>query len=344
MSSLFCSLPHLPAHFLLIHKKLSRLNKQTKGPFFFPWDDKKTDSEQTVALVVRGTKHLSDAIADALLEPVEYRGGHVHGGILESGKNLSNKYLPKLEALLKHSGRDKIRLTLVGHSLGAAAASIAAMELKQYEEWMTVEALGFGCPSLLSPELSESTKDYITTVVADADVVPRMSGSSIANLLLDLIEYDWTENALEDIEFTIDKARNTLSFGNILPPRESILDWVKTGLDRDIKPKFDKKEKRERLPSVLIPPGTCMHFFRDGVGYSGVITPCSFFSSVDLARTLVDDHLIMSGYHRALITIARDWEGDYNVSLIRKFKCIHVSGTVYNLQYASHIANFLQIV
>ena len=60
----------------------------------------------------------------------------------------------------------------MGHSLGAAAASIAAMELKEHEEWMTVDALGFGCPSLLSKELSESAKDYITTVVADADVVP----------------------------------------------------------------------------------------------------------------------------------------------------------------------------
>lgn len=61
---------------------------------------------------------------------------------------------------------------------------------------------------------------------------------------------------------------------------------------------------------------TGIHFFRDGVGYSGVTTPCSFFSSVDLARTLVDDHLVMSGYHRALVTIARDWEDDYNVSFV----------------------------
>lgn len=84
-----------------------------------------------------------------------------------------------------------------------------------------------------------------------------MSGSSIANLLLDVLEYDWTDNALEDVEFTVDKARNSLPFGNILPARDSILDWVKTVLERDFKPKFNKRGKRKRLESVLIPPGNC---------------------------------------------------------------------------------------
>lgn len=84
-----------------------------------------------------------------------------------------------------------------------------------------------------------------------------MSGSSIANLLLDVLEYDWTDNALEDVEFTVDKARNTLPFGSILPPRDSILDWVRTVIERDFKPKFSKRERRERLESVLIPPGNC---------------------------------------------------------------------------------------
>ena len=32
-------------------------------------------------------------------------------------------------------------------------------------------------------------------------------------------------------------------------------------------------------------------------------------------RTLIDDHLIMPGYHRALITFMRDLKNDYNVSL-----------------------------
>lgn len=68
--------------------------------------------------------------------------------------SLAKKVFPKLEQLLKHSGRDKMHLCLVGHSLGAAAAaaSIAAMELHDHD-WMRAEAVGFGCPSLLFPSL-----------------------------------------------------------------------------------------------------------------------------------------------------------------------------------------------
>lgn len=79
-------------------------------------------------------------------------GGYAHSGILENGISLAKKVFPKLEQLLKHSGRDKMRLCLVGHSLGAAAASIAAMELHDHG-WMRAEAVGFGCPSLLFPSL-----------------------------------------------------------------------------------------------------------------------------------------------------------------------------------------------
>jgi hypothetical protein len=304
------SLPNMPAHFLLIHKKLASLSDPATRSIL-PWEGKK-DSELQVTLVIRGTKYLSDAIADALLEPVEYRGGHAHGGCLESGKAFAEKYVPKLKDLLKHSGRDKIRLYLVGHSLGAAAAAIAAMEFKEYD-FIDVEAVGFGCPSLLSRELSESTKDYITTVVSDADVVPRMSGASMANMLLDLLEYDWTDSALEDIEYSLGRAREVLPFGHLLPQEERVLQWAKDFVDHEIRPKFGKK-KRDRMSSVLIPPGNCIHFFRDGVGYTGTYTPCSFFNSVDMARTLVDDHLVMPGYHRAFINIVRDWEQDYNVS------------------------------
>jgi hypothetical protein len=304
------SLPDMPAHFMLLHKNLAPLGGASIRSIL-PWE-RQQDSELTAVLVVRGTKDLSDALADAMLTPVEYRDGHAHGGILENGKNLANRYLPKLKALLQHSGRQKIRLFLVGHSLGAAAAAIAAMEFHEHN-WIKVESIGFGCPSLLSPELSEATKDYVTTVVADSDIIPRMSGASVANLLLDLVEFDWADMALEDIEFTMQRAAASFPFGQLLPSKEIVLDWAKSFIEREVKPKL-VNDKRKRFSSVLIPPGSCIHLYRDGVGYSAVYTPCSFFNSIDLTRTLIDDHLVVPGYHRALVTILRDWGDDYNVS------------------------------
>jgi hypothetical protein len=302
------SLPHMPAHFLCIHKQLAPLQK----PSWLPWKTIKDDEIQ-VGLVVRGTKHIADALADGMLEPVEYRGGHAHGGMLMTGKALVEKHLPRLKELLKYSGRKKIRLYLVGHSLGAAVAAIAAMEFREYD-FIEVKALGFGCPSLLSHNLSLATKDYITTVVADADVVPRMSGASMANVLLDLVEYDWTNEIIADGEYSLERARKVLTLGYMLPKQDTVRKWLDDFLDKEVRPKLGK-EKRPRLESVLVPPGNCIHIFRDGVGYSGTFTPCDFFSSIDLVRTLIDDHLVMSGYHRALISLVRDRTQNHKVRL-----------------------------
>ena len=302
------SLPHLPAHFLCIHKQLAPLQSSSR----LPWKTKKDDVIQ-VGLVIRGTKNIADALADGMLEPVEYRGGHAHGGILLTGKALVEKHLPRLKELLKYSGRNKISLYLVGHSLGAGAAAIAAMEFREYD-FIEVKALGFGCPPILSHNLSMATKDYITTVVADADVVPRLSGASMANALLDLLEYDWTNEVIADGEYSLERARKVLKLGHLLPKKEMVRKWLDDFFDKEVRPKLGK-EKRPRLDNVLVPPGNCIHIFRDGVGYSGTYTPCDFFSSIDIVRTLIDDHLVMPGYHRALISLVRDWTQDHKVRL-----------------------------
>ena len=145
----------------------------------------------------------------------------------------------------------------MGHSLGAGAAAIAAMELND-EDWIRVEAVGFGCPSLLSRELAESTSNFITTIVNDADIVPRMSGPSMSNLLLNLIEYDWTDQLLEDILFSFQRAREVSGFGNLLPDTDTVLNWTKNFLDKEVRPKYHKEQRRDRLPSLLIPPGRCV--------------------------------------------------------------------------------------
>lgn len=302
------SLPSRPAHFLLIHKNPAPWHDDYFSSIL-PWETLK-DNELEVVLVVRGTKDLADIIADATLEMTEYRGGKAHGGILASGKALVDFYTPKLKELLVHSERDKIKLFIVGHSLGAGAGAIAAIEFNDID-FINVEAMGFGCPSLLSLELSESTKDYITTVVADADIVPRMSGASLVNAVMDIIDFDWTEAARDDLNFTLGRAEEATPVANIkdmLPSKETVLQWSEDFFN------YTRPEKQERLAVTLIPPGNCIHFFRDGVSFSGTHTPCEFFSSgVEFSRTLVEDHLVIPGYHRAFVAMMRDWNQDFNV-------------------------------
>jgi Lipase (class 3) len=201
------------------------------------------------------------------------------------------------------------------HSLGAGAASIAAMELREYDNWMKVEALGFGTPSLLSPDLSKSTKDYITTVVSDSDIVPRMSGASMANMILDMVEYDWTDEAIKDVEFTLERARDVFHFRSLLPEKESVMKWVTDFLNDEVRPKLANRlqNNKDRLPALLIPPGTCVHIFRDGYGHTGTLTPCDFFSTVEVSQNIIDDHLVATGYHRALLSAAQDTDRNYTV-------------------------------
>ena len=73
-----------------------------------------------------------------------------------------------------------------------------------------VEVVGFGCPALLSPELSASYKDIVTTVIGDNDCVPRMSMATMVNALVDITDFDYTPFALRDLEEAVDELQRFL--------------------------------------------------------------------------------------------------------------------------------------
>jgi hypothetical protein len=286
--------PREPAHFIAIKKESSNTQQQKRSGFF---GGSGGDSYLEVVLVVRGTKELSDMLSDALLEASEYRDGLAHDGIMKSGKFLVEKHLPVLNHLLEKSDRNKIKLTLIGHSLGAGAAAIACME---FNDQPTIEAtcIGFCCPALVNKSMSQEWKSKITTIVCDSDCVPRMSGATLANLLMDVLELDWKSNAKNDIAHLIDFL--ALKVPLLLPTenKSSAMDWAVGKLEDKIP---EKPRGLERHELELFPPGKCIHFYRDGVGVSAAEVGCDFFNELDVSRTMVDDHYIHTGLH-ALFT------------------------------------------
>lgn len=100
------SLPNKPAHFIAVKRDQS------------PWS-----TELEVLLVVCGTKRITDVITDLLCDAEPYRGGYAHSGIREGGQWIAKKHLGLLEKLRTLSNKRKIKLTLLGHSLGAGAAT-----------------------------------------------------------------------------------------------------------------------------------------------------------------------------------------------------------------------------
>jgi len=292
------SLPEQPSHYLAVKKGQSKWTRTLE-----------------VLIVVRGTKTVPDILTDALLENVEYRKGRAHAGILRSGHHLVEKHSKTMDDLLNLSNKSKVHLTLVGHSLGAGAASIAGMEFHKKDNF-EVEVVGFGSPPILSKDLSEGTKDYITTVIADADVVPRMSAETIGNLMLDMMEFDWTPKANRDIKDALNEVRKSVG---LLRDKDvgTVMSLVNSGFDSYVKPHI-RGQSSERLDTVLYPPGSCIHFYRDGMSVSGSYVPCDFFDEIDVSRTMVEDHFMARGYRKIFLEVMREYMEDEHFRFVAK--------------------------
>jgi hypothetical protein len=311
--------PAEPAHFFAIHKQAAQFKKSKKPKSKLPWKRAVEEDELEVMLVVRGTKSLGDMLSDGLLEAVDYRGYKAHGGIMKSGTYIADKHLNRLRDLLEASGRSKLKLWIFGHSLGAGTAAIAAMEFNDHD-FIDVSAVGFGCPALVSPELSEKYSDIITTVVSDADIVPRMSGSSLANLKLETMKFDYTDMARSDFDGFMENLTKDLQFGKstVQKQMEQLNKVIESNIQSKVKPKMKRadatitKALPDGVPLELIPPGSCIHLYRNGVGYDARYTPCSFFDEVEYVLHCVDDHYCDTGYHWALLNLLRQEENDVN--------------------------------
>jgi Lipase (class 3) len=282
---LYCDLssaPGKPAHYVAVQRThtssdswFSLLSSSSTSPPF-------SASVLPVVIVVRGTKTLADAMTDLLCDSCEYRGGRAHSYIVTSGKYLAETQAPLLKELAALSGLD-LQVTLVGHSLGAGAATIAGIELaNSAEHGYNVNVVGFGCPALLSKDLAASVSSFVTTIINDSDVVPRMSGASIANLLRDVSAFDWFPYARRDIQHALDE---------LFPAQvaKSIMATIEPNLKSFVESsRQDPPPSNDRVTPELYPPGRCIHFYSDGVGTSAAVVQNDFFKEIDVSRRMVE--------------------------------------------------------
>lgn len=154
--------------------------------------------KKLVILGIRGTQTVYDLITDIVTsshEEVTFEGYSMHFGTAEAARWFLRHEIGTLRKLLeKHEG---FRLRLVGHSLGGATAALLAIMLrkKSSEELGfspdIVTAVGYATPPCVSKELAECCSDYVSTVVMQDDIVPRLSVASLTRLRNEILQTDW---------------------------------------------------------------------------------------------------------------------------------------------------------
>jgi hypothetical protein len=85
---------------------------------------------------------------------------------------------PKIARQCKETG---FKCVVTGHSLGAGIACITTHLLRQHHVPNAV-CWAFACPSCASEELCVEMEGYVTVIVSELDVVPRLSLASFETL------------------------------------------------------------------------------------------------------------------------------------------------------------------
>lgn len=179
------------------------------------------------------------------------------------------------------------------------------------------------------PDINAANSSVLTSFTDN--IYFTVSGATLINLLLDMNQFEYqdfaerdVEQALRDLQTMVGNRQTNkqLPFSIDEDAIQSVMGYVQRGIEKvsggeDVSKRSDKNLAAEKMVPCLFPPGTCIHFYRDGSGIDGTYVPCTFFDEIDVARTMVDDHLISSGYRKIFLNMMRDFHKDDHFSFER---------------------------
>ncbi|CAK9150022.1 unnamed protein product [Ilex paraguariensis] len=223
--------------------------------------------KKLVILGIRGTHTVYDLITDIVSsssEEVTFEGYSAHFGTAEAARwFLSHEMGTIKKCLEKHKG---FRLRLVGHSLGGATASLLAIMLrkKSFEELGfspdIVSAVGYATPPCVSRELAENCSDYVTTLVMQDDIIPRLSVASLTRLRNEILQTDWMSVfEKEDWRTIIDLVTNAKQFvSSVQDVAQKLADYAKFSSEIKVPDVSRRKESPvvATVPTSSMPVGT----------------------------------------------------------------------------------------
>uniref|UniRef100_A0A7N0VBH1 Sn1-specific diacylglycerol lipase alpha n=1 Tax=Kalanchoe fedtschenkoi TaxID=63787 RepID=A0A7N0VBH1_KALFE len=164
-------------------------------------------------LLIRGTHSIKDtltAVTGAVVPfhhtVVDEAGvnnlvlGYAHCGMVAAARwiaKLANPCLTK--ALAEYPGYN---LKIVGHSLGGGTAALLTYVMREQKDWSKTTCLTFAPAACMTWELAESGKDFITSVINGADLVPTFSAASLDDLRAEVTASAWLNDLRGQIERT----------------------------------------------------------------------------------------------------------------------------------------------
>ena len=264
-------------------------------------------SESSAAiLVIRGSQQVADIVSASNIHAVDYQGGQAHAGLVTSAQWLYAQYQSQLQGLEA--------LYLMGHSLGGGIAALTAME---FALSIPVYAIGFGSPAALSVQLAESVQDFVTTVVLDDDVVPRLSAANLVQAWRDVMKYNFTSACLQDVHQLAGLVHEQMQplLGKNLTRNliQGLHDQLEQHIRRQAHQQLTKaaRSKATVKPIPMMAPGECVHLYRDGTRWQAVSMPCRRLQ-LSVVQHMLSDHLIPTGYYSGLLAYLRQANNDDN--------------------------------
>ncbi|XAR58632.1 hypothetical protein NMG60_11014107 [Bertholletia excelsa] len=291
--------------------------------------------KKLVILGIRGTHTVYDLITDIASsshEKITFEGYSTHFGTAEAARWFLTHEIGTIKKCLeKHEG---FRLRLVGHSLGGAIASLLAIMLRKKSAKELgfspdiVTAIGYGTPPCVSRELAECCCHYVTTVVMQDDIIPRLSVASLTRLRNEILQTDWMSvlenedwrsvvglvtNAKQVVSSVQDVARKLADYAKFRSQTKasefpSVSEASPTSMTtKESSGLVIKEETVCTMPEELIVPGTLYYLKRNlednGYGDKGREfftlwrrNPGEHFRRVPLSGNLISDHKCESHY------------------------------------------------
>lgn len=116
--------------------------------------------------------------------------------------------------------------TIVGHSLGAGCAALLGMVLKNEHNVADVKVYAYGCPPVTDFKTAIGGVEYITSVVNNRDVIPRVSLSNMrimnktVAMMKDLMERGCTLESIESNDKNEDKDKLVIPEGDVINTKD----------------------------------------------------------------------------------------------------------------------------